>query len=120
MKKKYLLLFFVPIVFACQTNDIIIDPPAPENPLDKNVIVTFDKNIKPLLKITCSPCHFPGGGRANTWDNYSKTKNLITGIIERVEKDPANNAFMPKGGSPLTTNQVAILKKWIDDGLLEK
>jgi hypothetical protein len=120
MKKKYLLLFFVPIFFACKSKEIVPDTPAPENPLDKNVIITFEKNINPLLKTTCSPCHFPGGGRANTWDNYTKTKNLITGIIERVEKDPTNNGFMPKGGSPLTVSQIAILKKWIDDGLLEK
>lgn len=114
------VLFFAQFFFACKEKEVIPSDVVAANPPPKIGIITFDKDIKPLLAISCTPCHQPGGGRANTWDTYIKTKTFITGIIERVEKEPNNNGFMPKDGKKMADPDIALLKKWIDDGLLEK
>lgn len=82
--------------------------------------VTFMTNIKPLLTASCTPCHMPGGANPNKWDDYATTKTKITGIIDRVQRETTAAGFMPKGGSKLSADNIALLKKWVDDGLLEK
>lgn len=81
--------------------------------------VTFMTNIKPLLTASCTPCHMTGGANPNKWDDYATTKTKITGIIDRVQRETTAAGFMPKGGSKLSAENIALLKKWVTDGLLE-
>jgi len=82
--------------------------------------VTFMTNIKPLLTASCTPCHMPGGSNPNKFDDYATTKTKIAVIIDRVQRETTAAGFMPRGGSKLSEENIALLKKWVDDGLLEK
>jgi len=89
------------------------DPtPAPDK-------VTFMADIKPLVTASCTPCHMPGGANPNKWDDYATAKSKINLILDRVQRDPSATGFMPMGGSKLSAEKIALLKKWVSDGLLE-
>ncbi len=82
--------------------------------------VTYTKDIKPLLTSSCSPCHVTGGNHPAKWDDYSVTKSKISSIIDRVGRDASASGFMPQGGAKLSSASIAILNKWVTDGLTEK
>ncbi len=83
------------------------------------VKITYNANIKPLLVNSCTPCHVTGGSNPNKFDIYATAKSKINVIIDRVERETTAAGFMPKGGSKLSAANIALLKKWVDDGLLE-
>ncbi|MDP2890352.1 MAG: PKD-like domain-containing protein [Bacteroidota bacterium] len=82
------------------------------------VIVNYTSNIKPLLVNSCTPCHVAGGSNPK-WDNYATAKSNINGILDRVQRESSAAGFMPVGGPKLSAANIALLKKWVDDGLLE-
>jgi hypothetical protein len=52
--------------------------------------ISFEKDIVPILKSRCSPCHFPGGKMYERMP-FDKAKTLTDhheGILRRI-KDPA-------------------------------
>lgn len=89
---------------------VTVNPPAK---------ITFAANIKPLLTNSCTPCHLAGGVNPNKWDDYATAKAKISGILDRVQRAPGSVGFMPKVGTQLTAAQIALLNKWLSDGLLE-
>ncbi|MBV5313320.1 MAG: hypothetical protein JZU47_08495 [Prolixibacteraceae bacterium] len=82
--------------------------------------VTFNDDIKPILKASCTPCHITGGSQSSKWDNYETVKGKISVILDRVNRAPGTPGFMPEGGSKLPLTEIATLSKWVTDGLLEK
>jgi hypothetical protein len=87
------------------------------SPADK---VTYERDIKPILAKSCVPCHFSGGISPYKWDNYEAVKYKIALIIDRVNKDQGSKNFMPKDGTKLSPESIAILRKWVTDGTREK
>ncbi|HEY3373272.1 MAG TPA: PKD-like domain-containing protein [Prolixibacteraceae bacterium] len=81
--------------------------------------VTYTAQVKPLLTNSCSPCHVAGGSQSSKWDNYTTTKNKITLILDRVQRATTASGFMPQGGTKLSAENIALLNKWVSDGLLE-
>lgn len=81
--------------------------------------ITYMANVKPLLTASCTPCHLTGGGNPNKWDSYATTKSKINGILDRVQRETGAAGFMPVGGPKLSAANIALLKKWVTDGLLE-
>ncbi|MFY9151869.1 MAG: PKD-like domain-containing protein, partial [Prolixibacteraceae bacterium] len=75
--------------------------------------VTYLANVKPILAVSCTPCHMAGGANPNKWDEYATTKAKITGILDRVQRSPTAAGFMPKGGTKLSDANIAILNKWV-------
>ncbi len=82
--------------------------------------VTYDKDIKPLLTTSCTPCHVAGGSQPNHWDVYATTKSNINAIIDRTGRAQGSGGFMPNGGTKLSASDLALLSQWVTDGLLEK
>lgn len=82
--------------------------------------VTFVADIKPLLTASCTPCHMPGGANPNKFDDYTTVKNKISVILDRVQRESTAAGFMPKGGTKLSAANIALLNKWVADGVLEK
>ena len=113
-----LLYFFISILIlsSCKSTD--------PTPIEDNIIssgpITFVKHIQPLIRDKCAPCHVSGGDRSNKYDDYNTLNTLITGVIGRVIKDKNEPLFMPKNGEKLNTKEMALLRKWIADGQLEK
>lgn len=82
--------------------------------------ITYMADVKPLLTGLCAPCHVAGGTHPSKWDEYNPTKNNINSIINRVKRNPGEQGFMPVNGAKLSDEQIALLEKWMVDGLLEK
>lgn len=83
------------------------------------VKVTYTADIKPLLIVSCTPCHLPGGVNPNKWDDYATAKSKISVILDRVQRESTAVGFMPKNGTKLSAANIALLNKWVADGLLE-
>lgn len=81
---------------------------------------TYLADIKPILTVSCAPCHLAGGTHPGKWDQYDPTKNKINSIIDRVKRNPGEQGFMPLNGTKLSDKKIAILEKWLADGLLEQ
>jgi mono/diheme cytochrome c family protein len=112
MKHKILILAICASFFfatSCKKDE---DPA----PVDK---VTYVADVKPIFLNSCTPCHLAGGVNPNKWDDYTQAKNKISVILDRVQRTPGTTGFMPKVGSALTSAQIATLKQWVTDGLLE-
>jgi len=83
-------------------------------------LIVYLTDVKPILTASCAPCHLAGGANPNKWDEYSPTKAKIGSIIDRVKREPGSTGFMPRNGTKLPADKIAILEKWVADGLLEK
>jgi hypothetical protein len=81
---------------------------------------TYLADVKPILTTSCTPCHMAGGANPNKWDEYTPTKTKIATILDRVKREPGSTGFMPKNGTKLSADKIAVLEKWVADGLLEK
>ena len=81
---------------------------------------TYLTDVKPILTASCAPCHLAGGANPNKWDEYTPTKTKIASIIDRVKREPGTTGFMPRNGTKLPADKIAVLEKWVADGLLEK
>lgn len=94
------------------------------NPITVKVTVnllktTYLADVKPILTTSCTPCHMAGGSHPSKFDDYATTKSKISSILDRVKRDPGAAGFMPRNGSKLSDDKIAILEKWMADGLLE-
>jgi mono/diheme cytochrome c family protein len=115
MKKitKPILAFSMSLIVfsACQKEE----EPAPV------AKITYDKDIKAIFVTNCTPCHLAGGANPNKWDNYMTAQSSISKILDRVQREPGSQGFMPRNATAkISAENIALLKQWVTDGLLEK
>jgi hypothetical protein len=87
--------------------------------------VDFDKDVQPVLARSCFSCHSASLASAGLrLDSRATALKVITPgnsadsrLIQRVEAVDAAKR-MPLGGKPLDPAQIAIIRKWIDEGAL--
>ena len=86
--------------------------------------VDFQKDIQPLLKNKCSRCHSgheaKGGFSINTrttlLDGAKPGDSAVSLLYQLItSKDPDER--MPSKGEPLTVEEIALIKTWIDEGI---
>ena len=56
---------------------------------DSTLIIDFDKDIVPILKSRCSPCHFPGGKMYEKMP-FDKSKTILdhkAGVTKRFKEE---------------------------------
>lgn len=100
-------------------------PPAVSRPIH------FDRDIKPIFEQHCLRCHGPnrpkGGFRLDDYAAFLRgghngpvvtlgdsTNSALIQLVARLDPD---SAMPPEGeGAPLTTEQVAVLRAWVDQG----
>ncbi|HTQ49664.1 MAG TPA: c-type cytochrome domain-containing protein [Candidatus Acidoferrales bacterium] len=110
---------------AAETNSVILPPPA-------DVQIVFDRDIQPLLETSCLRCH--GGEKPRSHFRLDErdaalaggdenTNDLVPGdstnswLIRYVARQVKDMEMPPMGkGSPLTPEQVGLLRAWIDQG----
>ncbi len=82
---------------------------------------TYTADIMPLIAAKCSPCHLPskGGNKAN-FETYEGAKKYGAELLARVIKNPTDRGFMPKMNPKLSEDEIAVIRKWNEQGLLEK
>ena len=88
--------------------------------------VDFAHDVVPILKAHCAKCHTNGtyksGLSLDTRAELLKAKVAVPGksaeseIIKRVTHTDTEMR-MPPTGDPLSKKEIAVLAKWIDDGL---
>ncbi len=82
--------------------------------------VTYAANIKTLIQTKCTPCHIPANGGFKTpFDNYEAAKKYIDDMIRRIQLNPTDKDYMPFKFPKLSDTDVAVFKKWKEEGLAE-
>jgi uncharacterized membrane protein len=82
--------------------------------------VTYMASVKTLVQAKCTPCHIPAnGGRKLALDTYDAVSKNIDDMLTRVQLSPTERGFMPFKNPALSAEEIAILKKWKEDGAKE-
>jgi uncharacterized membrane protein len=111
---------FAFIIINCSSKKKVTETSAVlETPQAPKKMQGFKETVLVVIKNSCSPCHIAGKGNKEAYDVLSNTKNRIDEIIKRVELMPDQRGFMPKNGTKLTSEAVAVLKQWKADGFPE-
>ena len=82
-------------------------------------MITYKEDVAPLLGQSCSPCHFPDGGKVKFLDTHNAVRENIDDIILRVQLPVGSEGFMPfkSKRDPLTAEQIQLLKDWRSSGM---
>jgi Planctomycete cytochrome C len=121
-------LFFLAICPSLSAAEIQMN----QLPVSANVKINFDSDIRPIFETSCVRCHGPtkprssfrldnreaafNGGDENTNDIVpgDSSKSLLLNYVARQMPDME---MPPNGkGDPLTPQQIALLRAWIDQG----
>ena len=88
--------------------------------------VDFAHDVLPILKARCAKCHtngkYEGDLSLDTRESLLRSEVVVPGrsdestLIERVAADDPD-LRMPPEGDPLTAEQIAVLRTWIDQKL---
>lgn len=84
-------------------------------------MVTYEKDIAPIMIAHCTPCHFPKGDK-DQFDSYDRVLSRIDDILDRTQRDSSEKGFMPKNlkKPALSQEELAVFFKWMEDGMTEK
>jgi hypothetical protein len=108
MKKIILIVLticFITIFQNCSNSKKIAKAPA---------VFSYNKDVMPIMKASCTPCHFPPEGRKQALNTYADVKANIAEIIARVKLPQTDNKFMPwKNKKPaLSDSLINVLVEW--------
>jgi len=80
----------------------------------KPMVVSYEKDVLPIMQASCTPCHFPPDGRKKPLNTFDAVKANISDIIARVKLPQSDNGFMPwKGKKPaLSDSMISVLVEW--------
>jgi len=89
-----------------------------------NPRVEFSRDIRPILQTQCVACHGPAKqlGQLRLDDPQSAARVLGPSATSRLFKRISVNDSqhgeprMPKGSDPLSAEQIALIKRWLDEG----
>jgi Protein of unknown function (DUF1553)/Protein of unknown function (DUF1549)/Concanavalin A-like lectin/glucanases superfamily/Planctomycete cytochrome C len=92
--------------------------------------IVFNRDIRPILSNNCFTCHGPDATKRETEFHFdtkegmfaedgiivpgSAAKSVLAGRI--TNPDPKKHMPPPESGHALTDKQIALLKRWIDEG----
>ncbi|MEQ8551792.1 MAG: c-type cytochrome domain-containing protein [Cyclobacteriaceae bacterium] len=121
---KLFSVFFMVLLLAACDNDKV-DPGDPE--VKDNV--SFALDIQPILTAECATCHNPTEVEPDFREDlaYASIEELIeegevipgnaeeSELVEMLEFRSEDGNSMPPAG-PLTPTEIALIKKWIDEG----
>lgn len=87
---------------------------------DTSTSVSYSKNVVPLLQSQCYGCHNSGFPSGNiTMGSYTADKAVaLSGKLYGSVSYTPGYSPMPKGVNKMNSCQVSLIKKWIDNGLL--
>ena len=104
-------------------------PPAAQLPAAADRPIDFTRDIKPILQVSCVRCHARGRDRGGF--SIETRERMLKGGDDGPALVPGDSAsshlialvagldpdeVMPKKGSRLTSEQVGLLRAWIDQG----
>lgn len=82
--------------------------------------ISFEKDVLPILKDRCTPCHFPETGKKKMLDTYQANRDNIDEIIKRIQLSKEDPLYMPfkSKKTPLNDSLIQVFKNWKQQGLL--
>jgi WD40 repeat protein len=136
MPRSLFALLLLPLVAVA---DAVADaPPKPAGPkplpiaeLKRTTPIAFDKEILPILAAKCQACHagkvIEGKLDLSTYASMMKGGETVGGVIAAGKADDSRlfqlsahklKPIMPpkNDGDPMTADELALLKLWIDQG----
>ncbi len=120
MKKLIILSVLSVIVIAISCSKKMTPSKANEAAITPKATVTYTNNIKTLIQTKCTPCHIPAnGGFKTAFDNYDAAKKYIDDMIRRTRLNPAEKDYMPFKFPRLSEAEVAVFKKWKEEGMAQ-
>jgi len=77
-------------------------------------VVSYEKDVVPILQASCTPCHFPPGGKKAALNTYDSVKFYYNDLIARVKLPHDNEKFMPFKSKkpPLSDTAINVLEQW--------
>ncbi len=80
----------------------------------KEPMVSWNKDVLPILKDRCTPCHFPEMGKKKFLDTYDAAKTNIDDILERIQLPATADKFMPfkSKKAPLNDSLINVFVLW--------
>jgi hypothetical protein len=77
-------------------------------------MVTWSKDVLPILKDRCTPCHFPAMGKKKILDTYDAAKTNIDDILLRIKVPVTDEKFMPFKSKkpPLNDSLINVFVLW--------
>ena len=121
MMKKFFIAITVPAIIIFVACSPKTNPSATVKETPKTNATTYNDTILPLMQARCTPCHFPSkGGFKADFENYASARKYGLDMSVRVQLNPGDRGFMPFKHAKLPDAEIAVFKKWVSDGLLEK
>ncbi|AFL83933.1 Planctomycete cytochrome C [Belliella baltica DSM 15883] len=122
---KLFSVFFMVLLLAACDNDKV----EPGDPVVKDN-VSLELDIQPILTAKCATCHNPTevepdfreGMAYASFEELIDLGDVIPGdaegseLVEMLEFRSEDGNNMPPAG-PLTPTEIALIKKWIDEGV---
>lgn len=98
--------------YCSSTRNASVGKPAP---------VTYAGEVKPILELRCSPCHYPPNGKAKHFASIDSVRSSIDDILRRTQLPKDHEDFMPfkMKKPPLSDTMINVLKRWKETGLME-
>lgn len=88
----------------------------------KTKIISYVNDVAPLLKPSCSPCHYPSlGGNKVALDSYTAFKSEVASALIRVKLPKDGRGYMPfQNKKPaLSDSAIAVIEAWQKSGMVE-
>ncbi|MEP6647308.1 MAG: hypothetical protein ABJC12_09460 [Saprospiraceae bacterium] len=82
----------------------------------KVVMMSYAKDISPIISARCSPCHFPESGKKLPLNSYDALVTNVDAILMRVQLPQDDPHFMPwkSKKEPLSDSLIQVIKLWKD------
>src|SRR5215207_9159853 len=88
-------------------------------------VVTFSKEVAPIIQKNCQPCHRPGEVAPMSFMNYKEVRPWAKSIREKVVSremppwfaDPKHSEF--SNDCRLAQKEIATISAWVDGGSTE-
>jgi len=110
---KFIVIALLPfLVFGCYTKNVSDFQPIITIP--DSVVITYTNNVKPIITTNCSfssSCH-SSASIVFGLDDYTSTKSNGDLIVKAINHT-AGTSPMPKGGSKLSSSDIATIEKWV-------
>ncbi len=105
----FLLLLSITIVFCKTPRKTASSASGNHAPM-----ISYEKDISPIMVRSCTPCHFPEEGKKKLLNTYEATKGNIVDILNRIQLPVSDIKFMPfkSKKAPLTTAEIKLIKDW--------
>ena len=121
-----LLMLFTLASAGWAAHEAAMAPSAPQQtPQDPHPLVTFNRDIAPIVFQNCAPCHHPGEAGPFPLLSYADAKAHARQIA-LVARNGIMPPWLPEPGGPkfsdelrLSNEQISTLQAWVDQGELE-